>query len=82
MENQKITLVDDEGKETEFELVVTFDVGDDTYAILAGEDSEDAFPVKINEGEDGETILIPVESDEEFEMVSEAYDALNFGEEE
>jgi len=81
MDDNKIILTDDEGKEQEFELIVTFDIEDRTYAILADENSDDAFPVRIEEENGDEAVLVPVEDDEEFEAVAEAYEALDLGEE-
>ncbi len=77
-----IMLVDDNGEEQLFELVVTFDVGEKTYAILAQENSDDAFAVRI-EGDinDEEAELVPVFDDEEFAQVAAAYEELDFEEE-
>ncbi|MBQ3334778.1 MAG: DUF1292 domain-containing protein [Eubacteriaceae bacterium] len=78
-----VILLDENGEEQVFELVVTLDVGEKTYAILAQDGSEDAFAVRI-EGDldDEEAELVPVVDDEEFAMVAAAYDELDFEEEE
>lgn len=80
--NHKVTLLDEDGNEIEFELVVTLDVGENTYAILAQENGEDAFPCRVEEEADGKSALIPVESEEEFAAVAAAYDEIDFGDEE
>ena len=78
-----VILLDENGEEQVFELVVTLDVGEKTYAILPQDGSEDAFAVRI-EGDidDEEAELVPVVDDEEFAMVAAAYDELDFEEEE
>ncbi len=78
-----IILLDENGEEQAFELVVTLDVGEKTYAILAQEGSDDAFAVRI-EGDinDEEAELVPVVDDEEFALVAAAYEELDFEEEE
>ncbi|MEG2642686.1 MAG: DUF1292 domain-containing protein, partial [Eubacterium sp.] len=70
----------------EFELVISFDIKDKTYALLAeSEDSDDVFPFIIEEDENGEMTLLPVEDDAEFELISETYDQImeeEFGDDE
>ena len=45
MEDNKITLLDEDGVERVFELVISFDIEDKTYVLLAeSEESEDVFP--------------------------------------
>ena len=74
MEENKIVLLDDDGKENEFELVMSFDVEDRTYVLLAtDEESEDVFPFVIQEDENGEEVLMPVENEEEFALIEETY---------
>lgn len=77
MDENRIVLLDDEGMEQEFELVVSFDVGDKRYVLLAeNEESDDVFPFAIVEDENGEEVLFPVEDEEEFKLIQEAYDSL------
>ncbi|MEG1433608.1 MULTISPECIES: DUF1292 domain-containing protein [Eubacterium] len=85
-EENKIILMDEDGVEREFELVISFDIKDKTYALLAeSEDSDDVFPFIIEEDENGEMTLLPVEDDAEFELISETYDQImeeEFGDDE
>ena len=85
-EENKIILMDEDGVEREFELVISFDIKDKTYALLAeSEESDDVFPFIIEEDENGEMTLLPVEADAEFELISETYDQImeeEFGDDE
>lgn len=73
---EKIMLVDDTGVEKEFELVVSFDIGEKTYVLLSeNEESDDVFPFVITEDEDGE-VLMPVEDEAEFALIEAAYDEI------
>ncbi|AOT72860.1 DUF1292 domain-containing protein [Geosporobacter ferrireducens] len=78
MENDNIvTLLDEEGKETDFEVIATLEVNENEYAILLplDGDSEEAFIFKMIE-ENGGYSLECVESDEEFNAVAAAYEDL------
>ncbi|MEG0309991.1 MAG: DUF1292 domain-containing protein [Eubacterium sp.] len=77
MDENKITLLDDEGVEKEFELVISFDIEDKTYVLLSeNEESDDVFPFVIKEDENGEETLYPVESEAEFALIEETYEQL------
>ncbi len=84
MENEnKISLIDDNGNENEFEIIATLEVKDNEYAILLplDEETEEGVVFRIIE-ENGEEILEYVEDDEEFDMVAQAYEAILEEEEE
>ncbi len=84
MENDnKVTLLDENGRETEFEVIATLEVNEKEYAILlpTNEETEEAFIFKMVE-EDGEYVLECVENDEEFDAVAEAYQEIMENEEE
>lgn len=87
MENdvEKITLLDEEGKENTFEVVTKLDIEDNEYVIVIPEnephDSE-AIILKIGKDENNEDVLSTVEDDEEFKIVSEAYETLFSGDSE
>ncbi|ENK1242591.1 DUF1292 domain-containing protein [Clostridium sp. FAM 1755] len=78
-----ITLTDEEGKETEFEVITKLDIEDKEYVVVVPKDEEvdDAIALRIDNNDNGEEVLVPVEEDEEFNMVAEAYELL-FSEEE
>ncbi|MCG0276400.1 MAG: DUF1292 domain-containing protein [Thermosediminibacteraceae bacterium] len=78
-ERETITLYDEEGNATEFEVIGVVSVEDNDYAILMPldeEDEETAYIFRIDTEEDGEEVLTVVEDDEEFEKVKEAWEAL------
>lgn len=78
---EKILLVGDDGVEREFELVVSFDIEDKTYVLLSeNEESDDVFPFVVTEDEEGE-VLMPVETEEEFNIVAAAYEEIMDAEE-
>ena len=56
---EKIILEDENGVAREFDLEVSFPLGEKTYVLLTeGEESDDVFAFFIDEDEDGE-ILVP-----------------------
>ncbi|MFZ5965989.1 MAG: DUF1292 domain-containing protein [Bacillota bacterium] len=77
MENENIvTLKDEEGNATDFEVLATLEVNETEYAVLlpVDDDAEEAFIFRIVEN-NGEHSLEIVEDDEEFDAVAEAYEA-------
>ncbi|WP_432665300.1 DUF1292 domain-containing protein [Wukongibacter baidiensis] len=78
MENNNIiTLMDENNKETEFEVVVTLKINDTEYAILLplDEETDQGLVFKVVT-ENGAEILQYVESDEEIDRVAQAYEEL------
>lgn len=77
-EQDIIVLVDEEGNETEFEVVDFFEVDSQQYAVLypVDEELDEAIIMRVEEDEDGEEILVDIEDDEEWERVVAAYDEL------
>lgn len=73
-----ITLKDENGVDTNFEVIATLEVNDSEYTILLPLDgeSEDAVIFKIIE-ENGEPILEYVVNDEEFDTVAAAYQEMS-----
>ena len=73
-----ITLKDENGIDTDFEVIATLEVNDSEYTILLplDGDSEEAVIFKIVE-ENGEPILEYVEDDEEFDAVAAAYQEIS-----
>ncbi|EPY2271513.1 DUF1292 domain-containing protein [Clostridium sporogenes] len=73
-----ITLTDEEGKETEFEVITKLDIEDKEYVVVVPKDEEvdEAIALRIDNNDKGEEVLVPVEEDEEFNMVAEAYELL------
>jgi len=81
MDNNVETILsyDEEGKEIEFDVLTKLDIEDKEYVIVAptGEEDIDAIALRIDKDAEGNDILVTIEEDEEFEMISEAYDAIS-----
>ena len=81
---ETITLLDESGEETEFEVLGVITVEDTDYAILIPiyedeeeeEEEDQAYIFRIDTDENGEEVLSEVEDDEEFEMVKDAWETL------
>lgn len=79
MENNEnvLVLTDENGVETQFEVVTVLEVEGNEYYVLypvSGEEDEDAVVLKLDTNDDGEEILTTIEDDDEFEKVAAAYD--------
>jgi len=72
-----IVLLDDEGNEVEFELIITVEKGEKEYALLKNieDDSDDMFAFRIDTDEEGD-VLIPVEDEAEIEMIQDMYNEI------
>jgi putative Holliday junction resolvase len=81
--NERITVVDEEGNETLYEVQFVIEVDDQEYAILAkvGNSEDDMSDVfRLETDEDGEQVLVFIEDDIEFLKVCEAIDELELEE--
>ena len=78
MDNNIVTLplFDQEGNKVEFEVITKLDIEDKEYVIVVpkDEDVDEAVCLRIDVDENKEEVLVPVEDDEEFRKVSEAYE--------
>jgi len=78
-DDEIIVLTDEEGNEHEFSIVQVITVDDKDYAILLpiedGEEGEEAIIMRIDE-EDGEDVLVEIESEEEFDRVADAWEEM------
>ncbi|MDO4582142.1 MAG: DUF1292 domain-containing protein [Bacillota bacterium] len=77
--NDIITLIDEDGREHDFEVEAFLDVEDEKYAVLIPRSDEyegldEAVIMRFGKNEQGEEILFDIESDEEWERVADAYD--------
>ncbi|MEW9077823.1 DUF1292 domain-containing protein [Terrisporobacter glycolicus] len=78
MQDNIISLVDENGVESEFEVILTLEANDKEYAILMpvdDEDSDEALVFRIDQDEEGE-MLVPLEDDKEYEIVVDVYNTL------
>ncbi|MDF2592728.1 MAG: hypothetical protein K0S75_2194 [Clostridia bacterium] len=80
-----ILLYDEDGNETEFEVVATLELDENEYAILLprdderdpdAEEVEEAYILRIEQDDDGEDVLVGIEDEEELNAVIEAYEEL------
>lgn len=74
-----VTLSLDDGSEIECAVVTIFEAGDNDYIALLpleGEEAEEGevFLYRYSETDDGEPVLDNIESDEEYDIVSDAFD--------
>ena len=77
------TLTDEDGTETDFELLASNVIDGVTYVALApcDEDSDEYVILKIKPDENGEEIFETIDDDDEFEKVADMFDDMLFGEE-
>ncbi|MDR5658107.1 DUF1292 domain-containing protein [Serpentinicella sp. ANB-PHB4] len=74
-----ITLVDEDGVEQDFDVIMTLEVEEKEYAILSpvdADEEEDAYIFKLVEDGKGEYILEALEDDDEYTNVVAAYEAI------
>ena len=80
-----ILLYDEDGNESEFEVVATLEVEENEYAILLprddsrdpeAEEVDEAYVLRIEQDENGEYILTCIYYENELNMVIEAYEEL------
>ena len=78
MQDNIISLVDENGIESEFEVILTLEANNKEYAILMPVDDEgveEALVFRIDQDEEGE-MLVPLEDDKEYEIVVDVYNTL------
>ncbi len=78
MQENIINLIDEDGIESEFEIILTLEAEGKEYAILMpldDPDAEEALVFRIDQDEEGD-ILAPVENDEEYQIVVDVYSTL------
>ncbi len=79
MDEKKFTVVDEEGKELDYEVVLTFKNPDTekSYVIykLPGDENDEVFAAAYDESEKNGGNLQPVDSDEEWDMLDEVLNA-------
>jgi len=75
---ETVLLTDEEGNEIEFDVLTKLDIEDKEYVIVAptGEEDIDAIALRVDKDAEGNDVLVTIEDDEEFEMISEAYETI------
>lgn len=78
MEDDIITLLNEDGEKEKFHVVATFGLDESSYAALlpAGEDEEYIFLFRLEEDDSGETILVGIEDKNELNDAIDAYKEL------
>ncbi|MBR5307318.1 MAG: DUF1292 domain-containing protein [Clostridia bacterium] len=70
-----VTLTDEDGKETEFELIGRLTLADKDYIALMAQDNDEEYLILRSEKDaDGEEVFVTIEDDEEFDAVADAFD--------
>ena len=75
------TLTDEDGNESEFELLAACEIeGVSYYALVPVEDSDNEYAeyvvLRREKDENGDNILVTIEDDEEFDRVADYFDDL------
>lgn len=73
-EYEIVTLYDDNGVAVDFEVIMTFEVEDNDYAALLPLDEDDPEVLLFRMvTDDEETTFMPIEDEDEFDIVAESY---------
>ncbi len=82
-EAEIFTLTDEDGKESQFELIGTTEVDGNTYmAMTPVEENADEYVIlKVVQDENGEDMLETIDDDDEFEKIADIFDDMLLGEE-
>ena len=78
MQDNIISLLDENGVESQFEVKLTLEADNKEYAILMpveDEEAEEALVFRIDQDEEGE-MLVPLEDDQEYQIVVDVYNTL------
>ena len=75
-EQEVFTLTDEEGVESDFELIGSMELDGVTYvALLPVEGADDEYVIlKLVEDEDGDEILVTIDDDDEFDKAADAFE--------
>ncbi len=75
-EQEVFTLTDEEGNESDFELIGNMELDGNKYVALIPVDStEDEYVIlKVTTDENGDELLLTIEDDDEFDAVADAFE--------
>lgn len=75
-EQEVFTLTDEEGNESDFELIGSMEIDGVTYvALLPLEGNDDEYVIlKLTVDEDGDETLVTIDDDDEFDKVADAFE--------
>lgn len=73
-----IVLTDESGEEREFDVITKLDIEEKEYVIVVPSDGEenDAVALRIEKDKSGQDILVTIDDEDEFNMISEAYELI------
>ena len=76
------TLTDEEGNESEFELLGELNIDDNIYlALIPLDGDEDEYVIlKVEVDENGDELLVTIDDDDEFDKVADAFEDTFMGE--
>lgn len=87
MGDEIFTLTDEEGNESEFELIASQEIDGVMYVALVpyteknkDSDEQDYVVLKLMTDEKGEELLVTIDDDDEFEKVAEIFEDMLFDE--
>ncbi|SHI68753.1 Protein of unknown function [Dethiosulfatibacter aminovorans DSM 17477] len=70
-----IELINDEGKKEKIEILATFHLDEEEYAVLRYPDSEEGMIYRV-EKDKGQPVFVMIEDDEELEEVIQIYEGM------
>ncbi len=79
MDYQYYTLTDEDGNESDFELLASAEIdGVVYYALVPAEETDNEYAeyvvLRLEKDENGEDVLVTIEDDEEFDRVADFFD--------
>ncbi len=76
-DEERITLTDEEGTETEFYIIGDLELDGNIYVALEPCENEDGEYVilRVEKDENGEETLVTIDDDDEFEKAAEAFES-------
>ncbi len=87
MGDEIFTLTDEEGNESEFELIASQEIDGTTYVALvpyepekADAEEQEYVVLKLETDKNGEELLVTIDDDDEFEKVAEIFEDMLFDE--
>ena len=78
-----ITLTDEDGVETDFEVVASLEFNGQVYYLLMpveNNENGDCVILKLEKDEDGEDILATIDDDDEYDSVADAFEDMMMSE--
>jgi hypothetical protein len=74
--NDYIELINDEGQKETLEILATFHLDEEEYAVLRYPDSDEGMIYKVHRDENDQPLFLMIEDDEELQEVIDIYEAM------